>query len=73
MSDEKLIDVSDLVYEYPDGTLALSNINLDIYANEFIAFIGQNGAGKTTLAKCLNGLLRPTQGSVSIDGLDTRE
>jgi energy-coupling factor transport system ATP-binding protein len=73
MPDEKLIEVSDLVFEYPDGTLALRNINLDIYANQFIAFIGQNGAGKTTLAKTLNGLLTPTQGSVKIDGSDTRE
>lgn len=73
MADEKLIEVSDLVFEYPDGTLALQNIDLDIYANQFIAFIGQNGAGKTTLAKTLNGLLKPAQGSVKIDGLDTRE
>lgn len=73
MNDEKLIEVSDLVFEYPDGTLALNNINLDIYANQFIAFIGQNGAGKTTLAKCLNGLLKPAQGYVRIEGLDTRE
>lgn len=73
MAEEKLIEVSDLVFEYPDGTLALSDVNLDIYANQFIAFIGQNGAGKTTLAKCLNGLLMPARGSVRIDGLDTRE
>lgn len=73
MTVEKLIEVSDLVFEYPDGTLALQNINLDIYANQFIAFIGQNGAGKTTLAKSLNGLLKPTSGSVKIENLDTRE
>jgi energy-coupling factor transport system ATP-binding protein len=71
MSSEKLIEVAGLVYQYPDGTLALDNINLDIYANQFIAFIGQNGSGKTTLAKCMNGLLRPTQGYVKIDNLDT--
>jgi energy-coupling factor transport system ATP-binding protein len=73
MTEEKLIEISQLVYEYPDGTLALRNINLDIYANQFVAFIGQNGAGKTTLAKCINGLLRPNAGSVRIEGLDTRE
>lgn len=71
MADEKLIEVSDLVFEYPDGTPALRNINLDIFANQFIAFIGQNGAGKTTLAKSLNGLLKPTSGSVKIENLDT--
>lgn len=73
MSPEKLIEVSDLTFEYPDGTQALQNINLDIYANQFIAFIGQNGAGKTTLAKTLNGLLKPASGFVKIDSLDTRE
>jgi energy-coupling factor transport system ATP-binding protein len=73
MTDEKLIEVSDLVFEYPDGTPALRNITLDIYANQFIALIGQNGSGKTTLAKCLNGLLKPISGSVKIDGLDTRD
>lgn len=72
MSTEKLIEVSNLTFEYPDGTLALRDINLDIYANQFIALIGQNGSGKTTLAKCLNGLLRPTQGYVKIGDLDTR-
>ena len=73
MSEEKLIEVSDLVFDYPDGTTALQKIDLDIYANQFIALIGQNGAGKTTLAKTMNGLLKPTNGSVKIDGLDTRE
>lgn len=73
MTAEKLIEASDLVYEYPDGTLALKNINLDIYENQFIAFIGQNGAGKTTLAKSLNGLLKPTSGYIKIEGLDTQE
>jgi energy-coupling factor transport system ATP-binding protein len=72
MGTEKLIEVSNLTFEYPDGTSALHDIDLDIYANQFIALIGQNGSGKTTLAKCLNGLLRPTQGYVKIGDLDTR-
>ena len=73
MTLEKLIEVADLIFEYPDGTPALRQINLDIFANQFIAFIGQNGAGKTTLAKSLNGLLKPTSGSIKIENLDTRE
>jgi energy-coupling factor transport system ATP-binding protein len=73
MTDKTLfIEVSNLVFEYPDGTPALQDIDLNIYANEFIAFIGQNGSGKTTLAKCLNGLLKPISGSVRIEGLDTK-
>ncbi len=73
MADSKLIEVANLQYEYPDGTLALRNIDLDVYENQFIALIGQNGSGKTTLAKTLNGLLKPTNGHVKIDELDTRE
>lgn len=73
MENEKLIEVSNLVFEYPDGTLALRDIDLDIFANQFIALIGQNGSGKTTFAKSLNGLLKPASGSVKIDGLDTKE
>lgn len=73
MTGEKLIEVSNLDFEYPDGTLALQDINLNIYENQFIALIGRNGGGKTTLAKTLNGLLKPTAGYVKIDNLDTRE
>lgn len=73
MESERLIEVKDMFFEYPDGTQALRGINLDIYAGQFIALIGQNGAGKTTFAKCLNGLLKPSQGYVRIDKLDTRE
>ncbi len=67
-----LIEVSHLDYVYPDGTPALFDINLNIGEQEFIAFIGQNGSGKTTLSKCLNGLLKPTNGSVTVEGIDTR-
>lgn len=73
MNAERLIEVKDLVFEYPDGTRALRNINLEIFAGQFIALIGQNGSGKTTFAKCLNGLLKPTEGYVKIDDLDTRD
>ncbi len=66
------IKVLNLSYAYPDGTLALSDINLEIYDGEFVALIGQNGSGKTTLAKCLNGLLKPTRGDVLVEGLNSK-
>ncbi len=67
-----LITVDHLDFIYPDGTPALFDINLQVGQQEFIALIGQNGSGKTTLSKCLNGLLKPTKGSVIVEGLDTR-
>ncbi len=66
------IQVENLVYRYPDGTVALRGINLSIHDGDFIALVGQNGSGKTTLSKCLNGLFKPSQGCVVVDGLDTR-
>lgn len=68
-----LITVKDLDFVYPDGTPALFDINLEIGEKEFIALIGQNGSGKTTFSKCLNGLFKPTRGSVIVDDIDTRE
>jgi energy-coupling factor transport system ATP-binding protein len=70
-SQELLTTASDLYYTYPDGTPALTGIDLQIRAGEFIAFIGQNGSGKTTLSKCLAALLKPSQGSVTIEGIST--
>ena len=68
-----LITVKNLDFIYPDGTPALFDINLEISKQEFIALIGQNGSGKTTLSKCLNGLFKPTSGTVFVEELDTRE
>ena len=50
----------------------LKSINLQIRPGEFTAIMGSNGSGKTTLARCLNGLLIPQEGSVSIDGKPTK-
>jgi energy-coupling factor transport system ATP-binding protein len=66
------IQVRQLVFSYPDGTLALENVNLSIEAGEFIAIIGQNGSGKTTLSKCLNGLYKPTSGEVWVESLNSK-
>jgi len=53
------------------GSHVLSEINLDIHKGEFLALAGPNGCGKSTLVRLINGLLLPSMGSVSVDGLDT--
>ncbi len=53
------------------GNHVLSEINLDISRGEFIALVGPNGCGKSTLVRLINGLLLPSTGSVTVDGLDT--
>jgi len=63
-----LIMVHDVDYAYSNGTIALKQISLNIKKGEFIAIMGQNGAGKTTLIRTFNGLIRPTKGSVFLEG-----
>jgi phosphonate transport system ATP-binding protein len=48
--------------------VALRDVDLDVGRGEFVALIGPSGAGKSTFLRCLNGLVRPTAGSVAIDG-----
>jgi len=65
------ISVEGLVHVYPEGDVrALDGIDLRIGPGERVALVGQNGSGKTTLVRHLNGLLRPTSGSVRLDGVD---
>jgi energy-coupling factor transporter ATP-binding protein EcfA2 len=69
--DKPFIQVDAVEFTYPDGTRALNKVNTAIFAGEKIALVGRNGSGKTTLAKHLNGLLKPTSGSVLVNGIDT--
>jgi energy-coupling factor transport system ATP-binding protein len=67
------LEIRELSFTYPAGVQALSGISLRIDSGEQVAIVGQNGAGKTTLVRHFNGLLLPTQGSVTIDDWDTRQ
>ena len=60
--------ITNLSHRYSDGTLALTNIDLSIAANEFIILAGSNGSGKSTLLKHMNGLLTPTHGNILLQG-----
>jgi len=68
-----LITVENLRYAYPNGNEVLHGVNLNIGDGEFVAIMGENGAGKTTLVKTFNGLLKPTDGKVLIDDVETRK
>lgn len=62
----------DLRFSYDRGTEILHGINVEIRQGEFVAIVGHNGSGKTTFTKLLVGLLRPTAGTVYLNGVDSR-
>jgi cobalt transport protein ATP-binding subunit len=72
-----MIKIQNLHHHYPDGTRALKGIDLAISDGEFLLICGPNGSGKTTLIRLISGLLKPTFGSVHVNGLnplqDSRE
>ncbi|MEZ7890482.1 MAG: ABC transporter ATP-binding protein [Candidatus Wallbacteria bacterium] len=67
-----MIKVSDLTKKYGDFT-AVDSISFEIKKGEIFGFLGPNGAGKTTTIKMLTGLLKPTSGDISIDGINILE
>ena len=67
------IVIKNVSFTYPNGHLAVENINLEIKQGENVAIVGQNGAGKTTLVKMMNGLNKPTLGDVFVGDKNTRD
>lgn len=69
-----VIETKNLTYTYGVGTpfckTAVDNVNLSIEQGEFIGLIGHTGSGKSTLIQTLNGLLKPTSGTVLLNGKD---
>jgi len=63
-----LLEIQDLKLVYPNGYEALKSINLSVGRGEIVGVVGRSGAGKSTLLRCINGLERPTAGSVRLDG-----
>ena len=77
-----IVQAKDLTFEYirrdEEGnvegiTTAVNNVNIDIKAGDFVAVLGHNGSGKSTFAKHLNALVMPTEGTVYVDGMDTKD
>ena len=78
MSKEKFIEANRISFSYPsyDGTLphlVLDRVSVTIKEGEFLAVLGHNGSGKSTLAKHFNAILIPTEGTVTVDGMNTAE
>lgn len=74
---DNIIELKDVgfIYSNDEDILplpVLNNINLNIERGSFTAILGHNGSGKSTLAKLLNGLIKPTTGTVLINGMDTK-
>ena len=67
-----IVELEAITFSYPGKPRALEGVNLSIEPGESLAILGQNGAGKTTLLKMMNGLLRPDEGFVRLDGNDVR-
>ncbi len=77
-----IIETKNLTFEYirrdEDGNVegintAVDNVSLDLIEGKFIAILGHNGSGKSTLAKHFNALVAPTEGTVIVDGMDTKD
>ena len=62
------IEIRRVDFTYPGGVRALDSVDLSIGPGETLGIIGQNGSGKSTLVRHLNGLLRPTDGQILLDG-----
>ena len=67
------IDADEVTLTYSDGTEAVRGIDLDVPEGEFFGFLGPNGAGKTTAIKTFATLLRPTSGTVTVNGFDVAD
>jgi phosphonate transport system ATP-binding protein len=64
------LSIAGLTKTYPNGTRALSGIDLECERGEFAVLIGLSGSGKSTLLRCINRLVEPTSGTITFDGLD---
>ncbi len=76
----KFIEADNVFFYYenreePDiiRSYALSGVTLDVKKGEFVALLGHNGCGKSTMAKQFNGMLTPSEGDITVDGINTKD
>ena len=74
----KILKIKNLIHDYIDeedgkAVRAVDNISLDVEPGQFIVVLGHNGSGKSSLAKHINAMLLPTEGTVWVDDIDTKD
>ena len=67
---EKIVELENVSFAYPDGRQVLSDISLSLPLGELVAIVGPTGAGKTTLAYMLPGYIKPSAGRIRFDNVD---
>lgn len=76
-----IVKIKNLVHDYIDNgddgkeiaVRAISDVSIDVAEGQFIAILGHNGSGKSSLAKHINALLMPTEGTIWVDNIDTKD
>ncbi len=73
-----ILKIRNLIHDYVDVEdntkfRAINDVSIDVKEGQFITILGHNGSGKSSLAKHINALLMPTEGTIWVDGIDTRD
>lgn len=73
-----ILKIRNLIHDYVDVEdntkfRAINDVSIDVKEGQFIAILGHNGSGKSSLAKHINALLMPTEGTIWVDGIDTKD
>jgi osmoprotectant transport system ATP-binding protein len=71
--EEPMIRLAGVGKRYPDGTVAVADLDLDVHRGEIVALVGPSGCGKSTTLRMVNRLIEPTSGRILIDGKDVTE
>lgn len=73
MRDDIKLSFNDVSFQYEKGTDILQNINLDLSPQEKVTFVGRTGVGKSTLFKLTMGFLKPSSGTITVNGFDVHD
>lgn len=68
-----MISLDGVTKQFPDGTVAVDDLSLEVASGGVLALLGSSGSGKTTTLRMINRLIEPTSGTISIDGRDIRQ